>query len=212
MKQKISSNSDIDCSIEFRNDLESNFYEWLKEAEALNLVKDCLYEPYSIEITPQVYTQFPVQYPRKGLVIEKRELHSAMSYTPDFQFYINREFLKSLKHLLFSSKGHDALNEENTDEWILVIVDIKSAFGNRFKNNVSADTFPIKAKAIYALHGIYINKLVPINLYKRTWAPDIEMYKLNGKLRNTKTSRKCITRKEYLKRNKKWKNIVHNAK
>lgn len=184
-------------TINFQSEIEKEFYEWLIEAQATGLIKDIKYEPYTLEIIPKIIYKYKKYHKKKSPTIKDRELLKPMKYTPDFEFKVHYSLMKVLDHSLLTRSGlHYSMGD---NEWYDVIVDIKSSSGNKFNNNRSALSFPLKQKALFMIHGIYINKVIPNNIFKISWCPSSIYYKINGKRRETKRTKNLINIDQFKK-------------
>ncbi|MFA7142572.1 MAG: hypothetical protein WC175_01125 [Candidatus Dojkabacteria bacterium] len=185
--------------LNFDSSYEEEVYEWLQEASSIGLIKDVSYKPCTYSLYEKVEYEHLKIMKKKEDRIEHRVMLKPMTYTPDFSFFIRKDFLCSLKHLLLSSKGkHSSMLN---DEWIKIIIDVKSFSGNRFNNNSSAVSFPIKQKVLFHNKGIFVNKLIPDTLFKATWGPDSVINKLNGKRRNSRRIKKMISFADFKQNN-----------
>lgn len=172
---------------------EEIFSWWLEEARNANLIVG--WERWdtesSIEILPTVTKTVIKQLKTKKKYIEKVLLRN-LSYTPDFQFLVERDGLFH-RELFPDSKF--------TGKYVTVIVDVKSSVGNAYGNNQTAVTFPIIQKILYHLSGIYVYKVTLKKLFKETWCP-YKAYWMNNRKIPTKTSlgKKSLTIQEYLEK------------
>lgn len=185
--------------LNFDSSYEEEVYEWLQEASSIGVIKDVSCHPCTYSLYEKVEYKHLKVMKRKEDRIEYRLMLEPMTYTPDFSFFIRRDFLHSLKHLLLSSKGiHSSMLN---DDWIEIIIDVKSLSGNKYNNNSSAISFPIKQKVLFHNKGVFVNKLIPDTLFKTTWAPDSVINKLNGKRRNSKRVKKMISFTDFKQNN-----------
>lgn len=154
---------------------ELEFFHWLNEAVDSGLIETYSYHVRSWTLSEkQTYTDV-VKLKTKIKEVEKHLLHPHV-YTPDFEIY-------GAKNI--------GLIDVQQDGWH--VVDVKGTF-----NKYGGDReFSINQKWLYDKHGVYVQKIVPEKLFKKTWCPDLVRYTpKTGKLR--KKYLKCKTIKEFL--------------
>jgi hypothetical protein len=175
----------------FDSEDEKKFYIWLVEAKAYGLIEHFTVHPEEIELIPKKqYAKRVLNKRTKTVGMKKGHLLASLSYQPDFEFTINARMINiyadyfmylgsSCKNLLVNG------NIENIDSSIYhikIIVDIKSAFGNKSGMNSSAVTFPIKQKILFELQGIFVNKIIVSKWFENTWCPLKLKYMKNRKV------------------------------
>ena len=153
---------------------ELNFYYWCEEALKIGLINSFQYKPDTIEIIGKKNYKKPFVYKMSGK-IQIREYHllDAVSYSPDFKVVFNKKILDIMKENklnLFLIDGIHFFMKDDLDEFE-ILLDVKSSVGNKFGNNSSAVTFPIKQKVLYHYYGIYINKVICKTFFKKTFCP-----------------------------------------
>lgn len=138
------------------------FIEWLDELVEGGFVNTYTYHIDKYELIPKAV-----------LTTDKNKqisLLNNLSYTPDFTinwnesskglFYVDIEEVQNSKfdnnQIILSSSG-------------VSTIDIKGSFVGLHNN--SGITFPIIRKVLYHLKGIYVNKVVPKELFKNTFTP-----------------------------------------
>lgn len=145
--------------ISFDSQEEIDFYLFLKDALKHKLIKSYEYQPKAFELIPKVVEKIKIPYKRKGgyKIVEKTILQPHI-YTADWLFFITPKFNKLFpRHKLKVGKGGS------------VYVDIKGSHNKYGGDRV----FPINQKLLYMTHGIYVNKVVPIEFFKSIrCAPD----------------------------------------
>ena len=134
---------------EMDSDEERQFYDWLIEAESVDLVSNIEYHPGSFTLAERASVQIEQQLKTKTKTVEKFLLHPH-SYTPDFVF---------VWHGLFSP----FFTRQNCT-W----VDVKGSFGL----HGDSKQFRLNQKWMWARYGIYVNEVVPVKLFKKTWVPE----------------------------------------
>ena len=141
---------------DFDSQEEYQFYEWLKEAEDNNLVSGIVYQPPSIELSERASVQYVKQLKTKTKVCDKFLFHPH-SYTPDFYFELTTDALDNV-----------FVNPHLTGK-VGVVVDVKGTF-NKYGD---PKQFSINQKWIYQKYGIYVHKIIPVKLFKKTWCPEV---------------------------------------
>jgi hypothetical protein len=168
---------------EFDSKEEFHFYHWLLEAEENNLVSDCEYHLESSLLSRKVKIEVPVKMKTKTKVVAKHLLNAHI-YTPDFTFRVKNHAIESVFKVQLIGKYQES-----------IIVDVKGCFGGR--NNSSATTFPLNQKWVYQQAGLYVQKVIPEEIFKETWVP--EEARLTPKKReHVKKYIKCLTVKEFV--------------
>ena len=168
---------------DFQSNEEYEFYHWLLEAELHGLVSEIEYQPCTFVLSD------PIQYTKEEhlktrIKYVKRHLLAKCEYTPDFRFMVHNSSIQSL------------LKNTHTIAYNKTIVDVKGGFAG--KRNSSAVTFPIKQKWLYKQEGIYVEKVVPEKLFKKTWVP--EMARLSPKKKQpVKKYLGCKTINDFMK-------------
>ena len=132
----------------------------------MRLVDNVIYQPSSFRLSPRQSTKAVKQLKTKTKVVDKFLLHPH-KYTADFKF---------TKTELFDHMDHDMIESDG-----YVYVDVKGSFAGGIKNTTSI-TFPINRKWVYEKYGIYINKVIPGKLFKKTFVSRELAYGKSGKL------------------------------
>lgn len=160
-----------------KSDEEKDFAEWLEEAEYNGLVTDLEYEPHSFLLSPKQSIFVEKQLKTKIKQVEKFLLHQH-SYTPDFRFIIKDKLLYAFFKKISG---------------LYTYVDTKGTWSNRG----SAQEFSINQKWVYEKYGVFINKIIPSKLFKKTWVP--ELCRLTPKKRQPKKEFiNCISIGEFI--------------
>ncbi|RJR07939.1 hypothetical protein C4588_06220 [Candidatus Parcubacteria bacterium] len=128
---------------------------WLAEAERHGLVCDIKYHFYSFVLSEKVTVSKLVALKTKNKTVEHTLLNQH-KYTPDFSFRITSKLIGKL----FKSWYHDL--------HLFVYIDVKGSF-NRFSGDRE---FSINQKWMWKSKGIYIQKVVPSELFLKTWVPE----------------------------------------
>jgi hypothetical protein len=185
----------------FKNSEELYFSYMLDELQALGYVESYTYEEVKFELTPE-YT-FPYVKTTKLKTKIKVEnkikvIHKPMTYCPDF--IINFEPKGALL-----AGALDKFKPFITSKGTLTnFTDVKGKFAG--KTNSTKYTFPLKAKFMYFVHKIFIQKIVTEDFFEQTFTPkkviDREIYKVKcagGDKGDSKLKYKTKTIEEWLK-------------
>ena len=148
---------------EFDSDEEKEFYIWLLDAVLHGLVEpEWTYQPRTFILFDKETYPVERQMKTKVKTIERHLLHGH-EYEPDFLI----RFTPKMIELINSSDdpcefGGFKMIQAGKDVWI----DIKGTH-NRTKRSFSIDQ-----KWVYNHFGIFVNEVVPKNLFKATWCPE----------------------------------------
>ncbi len=144
---------------------EVQFFHWILEAKMIGLVECFKYHPRPFVLADPVTVPEQIRLKTK-IVDRRRHLLNDCCYTADFVFRATR-LMNEIDHGLFAANG--------SDFW----VDVKGTFGP----HNDAAKFSVIRKWVYAKHGIFINKIVPVDFFEKTFAPYRLRYKKNGEVR-----------------------------
>lgn len=137
-----------------RKDFASNeefwVYRWLKEAERKSLVWNIVCQPGPFELAKRASVTIQEQLKTKTKNVDMFLFHPH-AYTPDFSFFVGGELLKYFKFPLAKN----------------IVVDVKGSF-NKFGDQKQ---FSINQKWMWDKYKIYVQKIVPETLFKKTWVP-----------------------------------------
>lgn len=142
---------------DFDSDEELWIYHWLKEAEKYRLIKDIVYQPMSFELAPRASVMVSKRLKTKTKDVDKFLFHPH-SYTADFAF----SFVSDAVEYAFK---HNNIGQFSRD----IIIDVKGSF-NKFGDQKQ---FAINQKWVWQKFGIYVEKIVPEKLFKKTWVPNV---------------------------------------
>ena len=184
---------------DYRSQEEKEFSYYLKELQDAGLIEGYTYEEVKFELTPKVTfpyikeTQLKTKLKKENKV---KVLLNGSTYTPDF--IINFE-PKSAHFANTPVKFPLFITSRST---LTCYVDVKASFGKK----ASDIRFPDRQKQMYNVHRIYIQKIVPRELFEQSFTPvkviAEEVYKRDckwGKKGECKLKYKPITLKEWLK-------------
>ena len=128
-------------------------YHWLKEAEEHNLVSDIDYQPEPFLLSPRASVTIRKELKTKTKMVDLFLFHPHQ-YTADFSFFVSDK----IKHLFVAPKF-------TSDK---IVIDVKGSF-NMFGD---PKQFSINQKWCWNKFGVYIEKIVPGKLFKKSWVPD----------------------------------------
>lgn len=141
---------------DFASEEEWQVWNWLDEAKRFRLIRDIHYQPGPFELSPRASVKISKQLKTKSKEVDKFLFHPHR-YTPDFSFTVVSDDIKRVfKHSQVGLYGSD------------VIIDVKGGF------NPYGDPkqFAINQKWMWQKFQIYVEKIVPEKLFKKTWVPE----------------------------------------
>ncbi len=139
---------------EFVSQEELHFYFWCADALAAGIVSAWSYQPRTFELAPKVTVPETVQMKTKTKTVEHFLLNPC-SYTPDFLLVPGPRWHLVAKSL-YSADGKGF--------WI----DVKGKFGGQYGDDVK---FSLLQKWLYDKWRIYVNKVIPVNFFEKTFVP-----------------------------------------
>ena len=138
--------------IEIDSQEEWHFFQWLKEAKELGIVKDYIYQPDEFLLTNKK-TYIPIYNNPKQ---KEKHLFREHIYTADFKIQFNAAYGEILSKV-FKIDASMLINET-----ITVYVDIKGSFNQ----NGGDRLFSIHQKLVYEKYGVLVQKIVPKEVFK----------------------------------------------
>lgn len=151
---------------------ELQFYNWCIELAKYNLIKiwseeNTIYQPPSLLLSEKALGEN-----QQNKRTYNKTLLRDHVYTPDFRITINKYeldklFPNALDKLMYTT---DICDENN--QFVTYTIDIKGMFAR----GDGGRSFSINQKWVYAVHHIYINKVVPDILFEKTFVPEAERY------------------------------------
>lgn len=143
-------------------------YAWVVELQEMGLIKDFEYQPESLSLSPKFmfkpYT-FPGHKPQK----EKFLFHPHV-YTADFKMTAFLDSEKAVEYFTREFKIDERFvrKDEETGRLVTDIwMDVKGTWMRQDK------AFSINQKLVFEKHGIYINKFIPKEAFKRLGCPKL---------------------------------------
>lgn len=164
-----------------KSEEERAFYHWLLDAEKYGLIENIEYEPKTYVLSEKKTIGEIIELKTKTKYVEKHLLHPH-KYTPDFVFKRVAEDDINLNLIYMHSSG-------------LCYIDVKGGYANHGSHGSMAE-FSINQKWMHDKYGIYINKVIPKELFKKTWCPDYARYTPKTKQLRTYTITKNINGKK----------------
>lgn len=132
----------------FDSQEELELYFWAEEAKEHKLIADFEHQKPTWQLSDPVIEEIP-RIGKRGQPIKpkRRTVLQGATYTCDFRFYAISHFLP-----------------------ITGFVDVKPKFSIRTDN---ATLFSLTRKWLYQRHGVLVHSVVPFELFKQTWAPEL---------------------------------------
>ncbi len=146
---------------EFDSTEEWEFWNWLLEARCYGMVSEIEYHPKTYILSEKIEYPEVIHLKTKTKTVYNTLLREC-TYTPDFQFKTH------------SSAIQKQIKKRHTVVFDKIIVDTKGKYGS--SKNTAHATFPIKAKWMFQKYGLYVEKIVPIELFQKTWVPEVARY------------------------------------
>ena len=142
----------------FDSDEELIFWCWLKEAEARGIVSDIKFHPYFFKLSDRATIKFDQYMKTKIKTVDKFILHPH-EYTPDFYFIIEHHKISDLNFFV----------ENQPLDGKYMVVDVKGTFSQ----NGDGKQFAINQKWVFDKYGVYVQKIVPSKLFRKSFGPKI---------------------------------------
>jgi len=140
--------------ISFDSNEEHEFNEWLLEAQDNDLIKNIIYQPKSFVLSNRVSCELQKKLKNKTKTIEYFLFHPH-KYTADFSF------------MVISNKISNLFVGTHRLDTNIIYIDIKGSW-NRHDGSRS---FSINQKWVMEKYNIYVEKIIPNELFKKTWVP-----------------------------------------
>lgn len=180
---------------------EELYFSWyLDELKQAGYVEEYYYERDSFTLCPPMRTQWNERLKTKVSTREVELLREHV-YTSDFTIRWNMGSMG-----IFFDDPVDGcefkpyfIAEYYQDEWgtyIESVVDVKSKYGHQNMNRL----FSVNRKWVYMAYDRFINKVIPEDLFKRTFTPERYLYTdKKGSTKKRKIDFHVRTLNEYLK-------------
>lgn len=185
---------------------ETYFLWWLEELKRRGLVVDYKREPETFIVLPNIPVNYLKHYKTKAPLWKTFDLTRHREYTPDFVVYFDKSFINRLIGLISPETkiladytdvfpgsgdydnvyqetlfytGHDPVMNDHVEVWFDVKPPAKAL---RFSGNLSTSHyFRFVQPLMFFNHKIFINKVVPIELFEKTFMPDRFRWTDSGK-------------------------------
>ena len=139
-------------------------FNWIKEMKDTGLLLGYEYQPKSYELSHRYeYVPYPEVKSKKGEVKSKFLMHPHI-YTADFIIRFDANNLKLMEYL---SKSFKIRVDDVKDGVVELVVDVKGTF----MSNDGGRSFSINQKLMMMVHNVYVNKVVPKELFKKLGVP-----------------------------------------
>ena len=139
-------------------------FNWIKEMKDRGLLLGYEYQPKSYELSHRYeYVPYPEVKSKKGEVKSKFLMHPHI-YTADFIIRFDANNLKLMEYL---SKSFKIRVDDVKDGVVELVVDVKGTF----MSNDGGRSFSINQKLMMMVHNVYVNKVVPKELFKKLGVP-----------------------------------------
>lgn len=155
-------------SVEVDSSEEWYFYSWLIECKKLGIVLEYEYQPKEFLLTEKFKYVPAFGNPKK----KEKHLLADHVYTADFRIVFNKLYGEKL-----SEYFKIPLEAIDTNGDAVVFVDVKGGF----MMHGSDRTFSIHQKIMWDKYKIYVQKIVPEDLFKKLGTPEAAKYTIKTK-------------------------------
>lgn len=183
------------AGIEFDSAEEIEFFQWLEEAREYGLVKEWVYHPEPILLSPPQFYPEEVRMKTKSKTVQ-RSLLKKHTYQADFMLTMD-PFGEDREQRFLMEQFPMAFRFSET-----CLIDVKGKVITKYRSPNDA-IFSVNRKWMYAKYGLYVEKVVPEDLFKRTWLPEKAKYTAVKKEVKTKYKTGFISIERYLDERKK---------
>lgn len=155
-------------SVEVDSSEEWYFYSWLIECKKLGIVLEYEYQPKEFLLTEKFKYVPAFGNPKK----KEKHLLADHVYTADFRIVFNKLYGEKLsEYFKIPIEAIDVKGDA------VVFVDVKGGF-NRFAGDRN---FSIHQKMMWDKYKIYVQKIVPEELFKKLGTPEAAKYTIKTK-------------------------------
>jgi hypothetical protein len=178
----------------FDSDEEGHFASALQQLQANGYIKSWHYHPKPFILSEKVTYNYKEILKTKTNDKEGFLLHPH-SYQADFLIYWN----SIAEHIFFASlSNNDQVTNypfiANGEKSKWSVIDVKGTFAGPHNN--SAISFPLDQKWVYQKYNIYVQKIIPVKLFAKTFTPDAFLKTPTGKAK--KINFKVRSLKQYI--------------
>ena len=149
--------------IEFDSKEELDFYLFCKEGVEAGFIKYFYYHEDVFELSPALTETIQKQLKTKVKEVS-HTIFRPHTYKPDFMIRVLPEF-NALPHGLRGGASK-----------LIYFIDVKPAFE---REHSKAEVFKVNQKWVYDKYKVFINKVIPQEFFKLTWAPSVK-HKISG--------------------------------
>jgi hypothetical protein len=153
---------------EFDSDEERYFSWYLNELKEHGVIQGWSYHPKPFTLSDRIVHVFEKKLKTKSIVADSVILNDH-KYQADFLVYWSTVWHCKVYMSLVDKYYHKAAAFVANSDKHFSVIDVKGTFAGRHNN--SAITFPLDQKWVYQKYGIYVQKIVPIHLFKQTFTP-----------------------------------------
>ncbi len=175
---KIGKNTKHEYAGQIYDSKEETYFQWFcDDLEKSGDIKLTQYQPEQMEIIPAP-EYFWAKKNIKSETEKPGNLLQSLDYTPDFVITWNK---KGVEKYVYTLNGEDisvhsrtrkpfvAIRNKNyPNDDLISYIDVKGTFGR----HGDAVKFPVLQKVIFFTKGIYVEKIIPKKLFKKTFYPE----------------------------------------
>ena len=156
--------------IHFDSNEERYFYWAIEELQQKEIILRWAYHPKPFPLSDRVGHECMEEKKAKTKLIEKFIMHPH-SYQADFLLYWNPGWEGRLFMTLdgWLDLNYPFIANMNKNKEPYSVIDVKGSFAG--KHNNSAVTFPLDQKWTYSKYKIYVQKIIPKDLFANTFTP-----------------------------------------
>ena len=140
-------------------------FNWVKEMKEHGLLIDYVYQPPAYELSPK-YEYVPLwsKTTKKPKAPQPKFLMHPHVYTADFQLKFDANNVKLMEYL---SQSFKIRVNDVKDGIVTLVIDVKGTF----MSNDGGRSFSINQKMMMMVHDVYVNKVVPKEMFKKLGVP-----------------------------------------
>lgn len=160
---------------EFKSNEEWHFYQWALEAIEIGIIGNLKYLPWTAQLAKKEHINLPAPTKKDKKKTRKYILFQPCTYTPDFILQVKPFNNPLIKQNLIPVMGMVNPNAPQEVQRYLpshlgdvLIIEVKGTYSLKHKSD---QTFPILRKWLFYHSGMFVNKVVPKNFFKKTWCP-----------------------------------------
>jgi hypothetical protein len=172
---------------EFDSNEEREFYHWLMELKEKGIINNIVHQPESFRLSDQRKLRIEKHLKKSSKIVDMHFVNKHI-YTADYLIFWNKEYLNKVFFELdfkgivpINFKSLFAANEDVNGEFYSYF-EVKGTFD---QNNMTR-LFVINQKWILDIHDIYINLVIPSELFLKTFVPQKEIFSPKKKAERAK--------------------------